>query len=458
MIDLSKIKNAFFIGIGGIGISASAGILKSRGVAVAGSDARESEVVEKLRVQGISVSVPHSAENIRADIDLVVYSVAVGEDNPERIRARELNLPELSYPQLLGLLMQGKFGIGVSGTDGKTTTTAMLAKILIDAEYDPTVVLGSQAEFLTDNWRAGQSEYFVFESDEYRRAFSNYNPQAVIITNVGVDHLDYYKDCDEYLATFAKYLERMPADGLAVINNDDRRSVMAGVDCPARRVTYAIESPADYRATDIKITAGRQEFAVVEKNQSENALTLKIPGRYNIYNALGAIALARELGIDWQIIAESLASFKGVWRRFDNLGRLGQTEVIADYAHTPPAIRQAIRATEEFYPAKNILFVFQPHQYARTKNLFAEFSEAFKEADMAVIADIFYVRGREKPEDYDVGSKKLAEAIRANGSEAVYGGDLAETELLVRQLADQFDVIMVLGAGDIYDLAKNLVK
>jgi len=458
MIDLSKINKVHFIGIGGAGISAAAGIFHCRGFAVSGSDIHASEIVDNLTRHGLKVLAPQNAKNISADLDLVVYSVAVSEDNSERTRARELDIPEMSYPQLLGELMKDKYGLGVSGTDGKTTVTAMIAKIMIDAGQDPSVVLGSRAEFLEGNWRCGGSDYFVFEADEYRRAFDNYKPRLAVITNIGIDHLDYYENEDDYLSAFKAYLNKMPADGFVIINNDDSRSIEAAKDCPAKRVTYGLETAADYGASGIIIADGRQEFSVLENGETAETMALKLPGRYNVSNALAAIAAVRQLGIDWKTIVKSLAGFKGTWRRFDDLGKCGQARVIADYAHTPAAIKLIISASRDFFPGKKILFVFQPHQYARTKKLFKEFSAAFDQAEKVLLADIFYVAGREKPEDFEVSSLSLAEAIKARGVEAVYGGDLDELEKKVRELAGQFDVIVVLGAGDIYNLAKNLVK
>lgn len=454
-VDLAKIKKAHFIGIGGIGISAAAGILQSKGVEVTGSDAIYGEVTSDLQDLGIKIFAPHNAAVITPDLDLTVYSVAVPEDNSERVRAKELNIPELTYPQFLGLLMQDKFAIGISGTDGKTTTTAMLSKIILDAGLDPTVVLGSRADFLNGNWKSGAGQYFIFESDEYRRAFDNYSPKGAIITNIGVDHLDYYLDKDEYIDAFKKYLKRVPANGFIVINNDDERSVEAALKAKAKIITYAIEHPADYTAEIVEVSGGRQRMVVRENGEVAVEISLALPGKYNISNALAAIAGARRLGIDWEKIKESLESFKGAWRRFERLGKCGSAEVIADYAHTPPAIKGVIAAAREFYPGEKILFVFQPHQYARTKTLFSEFVAALSLAEKVLLVDIFFVKGREKPEDFDVSSEKLAEAI---GDSAIYGGDLRAAEQRARELSKEYDKIIVLGAGDVYELALNLVK
>ncbi|MFA6593858.1 MAG: UDP-N-acetylmuramate--L-alanine ligase [Candidatus Buchananbacteria bacterium] len=457
-MNLTQIKKIHFIGIGGIGISAAARLARNRGMNVSGSDAQESETVADLRSQGFIVAVPQAAANVPEDADLVVYTVAVTADNPERARAQELKIEQLTYPQFLGLLMSGKFGIGVSGTNGKTTTTAMIAKILIDASKDPSVVLGSKAEFLSDNARSGQSEYFVFEGDEYRRAFANYHPKIAAVTYIGEDHLDYYKDLAEIKSAFKDYLLRVPAEGYAVLNADDPNSMELAPELKANKVTFGLTEEADYMASEIYCEDGRQFFTVNSGDGLSQKLSIQLPGRYNIYNALCAVAVCRVLDIAWPKIIESVADFTGTWRRFERLGQLGQAEVIADYAHTPDAVAQVIGATKEFYPGKKILTVFQPHQYSRTKNLFNKFVTAFGSAEQVIIPDIFYVAGREKPEDFDVDSKILAEAVAGQGVKAVYGGTLSASEELVKKMAKDFDIVLVLGAGDVYELAKNLIK
>lgn len=454
MKDWKKINKVFFVGIGGIGISGSALIARGLGKEVCGSDAVIGEVAQELQTAGLKIYSPHQAENIPADVDLLVYSVAVLETNPERIRAKELGIEQISYPQFLGLLLQDKYGVGISGTDGKTTTTAMLAKILLMANTDPTILIGAKVDFLDNkNARAGQGEYFIFESDEYRRAFDNYQPKLAVITNIGVDHLDYYSDADDYLDAFKNYLEKIPADGQVLINLDDERSVEASLRTAAKRVTFSLKNPSDYQAVNIVVGNGCQSFSV-----NGQAYRIGLPGDYNIYNAVAAIGAARTLGISGEIIAQALEGFKGVWRRFEKMGNCGRAEVIADYAHTPDAVKKAIKATQEFYPQQKILVVFQPHQYARTKNLFNGFIEAFDGAERVLLLDIFYVEGREKPEDYDVSSVKLAEEIRRRGVVVEASGSLDKSEQAIRGLAEDFDVILILGAGNIYEVAKKLVK
>lgn len=453
MVDLSKVNKVFFIGIGGIGISATARILQQMGKDVSGSDMTASEITSQLQLEGINVFIPQKAENIPVDVDLVVYTVAVNLDNPEKKQADKLGIWQITYPQLLGLLMKDKVGIGVSGTDGKTTTTAMLGKIFIDADLDPTIVVGSKVDYLGGNSKVGESKYFIFESDEYKKAFHNYYPEIAALTNIRADHLDVYKDLAEIKEAFLYYLKRIPSDGLIVLNNDDANSVEIVASCQAKVISYAIDSSADVKAIDIKYEDGKQKFKVVSRDDLLGEIELNIPGKYNIYNALAAISVALEEGISFEVIKKSLNDFIGAWRRFEKLGEKDGTQIITDYAHTPEGLKQVMAATYEFYPTSKILFVFQSHQYNRTKNFFDEFVLALKTAENIIVSDIFYVAGRENPKDFNISSKLLAEKA---GLE--YGGNLKTTEKLVREKIGDFDVIMLIGAGDIYNVAKDLLK
>ncbi|HLD28386.1 MAG TPA: UDP-N-acetylmuramate--L-alanine ligase [Patescibacteria group bacterium] len=453
MINLKKIKKIHFIGIGGIGISAVARILNDGQHKIIGSDATSSEITEQLEQEGIKILIPQSQDNINSDIELVVYSVAVPVDNIERQSAQKLGINQLTYPQLLGLLLKDRYGIGVSGTDGKTTTTAMISKILIDAGFDPTVVIGSKVDFLGGNSRVGNNKYFIFESDEYQKAFLNYKPQIAAITNILADHLDCYQDLAEIKHTFSQYLKQVPKGGFVVINNDDKNSLDVAKGVKTKIITYGIASQANLMASNIKLENGQQIFDLIHDDVNLGQIKLSIPARYNIYNALCAISVAMAVKIDFKISQKSLAEFTGTWRRWQKLGKVGDSVIITDYAHTPSALSQTISAAKEFYPGQKVLIVFQPHQYNRTKNFFNQFAISFSEADQAIISDIFYVHGREDPQDFDVSSKKLAQAANIE-----YGGDLEQTEELVRQKINDFNVILIIGAGDIYNLAKKLIS
>jgi len=455
--DLSKIQRIHFVGIGGIGISAVAGIVNSKKFLISGSDTTLSEIINDLRQQQILVQVPHDAKNISKEIDLIVCSVAVPFNNPEIQKAKELNIPIITYPEFLGLLLTDHFGIGVSGTDGKTTTTAMIAKLLIDGDKDPTVVLGAKANFLNNNWRVGKQPYFVFESDEYRRAFLNYHPQIAVITNINLDHLDYYKNETDYLNAFVEYVKMMPLDGLLVINAEDENCQYLAEHFKGRVMSFALSGGADYVAKNIRVENQKQLFEVWREGELLDEFILTLPGEHNIANVLAALIVALEVGINFDVCYKSIAEFKGLWRRFEFIGQYGQTLIITDYAHTPSAVAKNIKATREFYPDNKILVVFQPHQYNRTKNFFDDFVNSFNQADQVIISDIYFVAGRENPQDFDVNGEKLAQAISAKGVNCIYGGDLQQTEKIIRQQAKDFDLILILGAGDIYNLAKKLV-
>ncbi len=457
MIDLQKIKKVHCIGIGGIGLSAATRLLLAQGVVVTGSDDRESEVTRKLQELGVPIVFGEHPEALDQSVDLVVFSVAVPETHPERQRAKDLGMQTATYPQLLGVLLEGKYGVGVSGTNGKTTTTAMLGLIVLRAEFDPTIVVGSNLNYLDGNARVGKSQYFVFESDEYQRAFENYHPKMAVLTYITADHLDCYKDIEDIKQTFKKYVSKITQDGVVVINADDENSVEASSEITARRVTYAIDHDADVCARNIIIKDGQQKFEVTYHGQEVGAITLHLPARYNVYNALAAIAAALELGIDFSVIATALAEYTGSWRRFEILGRVGKTVVIADYAHTPDAVSATITAAKEFYPGKKILSVFQPHHYHRTESLFDEFTHAFTDTDLAIISDIYQVTGRENVEQQTITSEKLAQAAQARDAHVEYGGTLTQTEVRVRELLPEYDVVLCMGAGDVYDLAKNLI-
>ncbi|MBI5766108.1 UDP-N-acetylmuramate--L-alanine ligase [Candidatus Falkowbacteria bacterium] len=457
-VDLNKINKVFFIGIGGIGISAAARILNQQEKIVMGSDAAASEITQQLEQEGIKVIVPQSVDNIKPGIDLVVYTVAVTEDNPERQRAKELNTPQITYPQLLGILMRNKYAIGVSGTNGKTTTSAMLGLIFMEAGLDPTIVIGGKTDCFGGNSRLGQGDYFIFESDEYRRAFANYNPKMAVVTYIEADHLDYYKDLNDIKSAFSDYLKRVPADGFIFINSDDQESAEVIKKCPAKIITFGLDRPADIGAKNIRVENRRQFFNVYYQGKNLGEIVLSVPAKYNIYNALAAMGPALTLGVDFKIIQKTLKEFQGTWRRFEKLGKLGATEFIADYAHTPDAVEKTIAALKEFYPGKKMLVIFQPHQYNRTKNFFKEFAASFKGADQVIILDIFFVKGRENPADFDVSAEKLAVAIKKNGVDARYGDEMTLNELSGLVNFSDFDLVLIMGAGDIYSNVKEMLK
>lgn len=448
------LQHVHIVGIGGSGVSALARLLAARGVRVTGSDEAESDSVASLRQEGIVITTPHTADVITSTVEVVIYSVAVSESIPERVRAHELAIPQLSYPEALGAILRSYRAVGVSGTNGKTTTTAMLALILIEAGLDPTVVVGSVVPQFGSNVRLGQSEYCVFESDEYRRAFDHYQPEIAAVTYIGEDHLDIYPDQAAIIAAFRGYLSRVT--GTVVYNFDDSASRQAVAALAVSLVSYGLTADADVQARDIRIADGRQYFQLWEGEQAVADVSLGVPGRYNIYNALAAATVARQIGVSGAVIARALASFTGTWRRFERVGQYAGAEVIIDYAHTPDAVAATIAAAQEMYPGRRLLAVFQPHQYHRTKALFEQFSRCFDQAPETLLSDIYYVVGREDPATFDVSSERLAQAAVEHGARVTSTGDLMATAAAVRQRAGTFDILLIMGAGTIYTLPRLL--
>lgn len=462
--NLKKIKKIHFVGIGGIGISAIAKMMMKEGKKVSGTDLVISEIAEELKAKGAKFYKGHNARYLGKDTDLVIYSPAVPKGNPERKKARKLKIPELSYPEVLGILSRGKRTIAVSGTNGKTTTTAFSGLMLEAAGFDPTVIVGSKVKtFKEGNLRMGKGKYFVVEGCEWRAHMLNLLPYGIVLTNIEEDHLDYYRDLNHIIKTFEEYIQKLPKDGFLVLNADDpvsRRLKFPNV----KVLTYGIKNKAQLVARNIKVKKEKQLFDLVRDGKKLGAFSVFVPGRFNIYNALAASSMALELGVSVDTIKKVLEGFPGTWRRFERIGKRGGAQIILDYAHHPTAIRETIRATKEFYPKKRILVVFQPHQHSRTKKLFYDFISSFDEADLIILSEIFDVVGREKEKDRNISSKDLIRELikryrdRAIEKKVLYAKDLDETKKLVLKNFKKNDVVLIMGAGDIYKIGEELVR
>jgi UDP-N-acetylmuramate--alanine ligase len=438
-VDLNTIKRVHVIGIGGIGVSAIARMLHLRGVRVTGNDLKIDDEPHKVLLSlGIPISVGKTVDLVPEDLELVVYSVAWNDLAPEflaEIRAR--GVPMFSYPEMLGVVSQGMKTVAVAGTHGKTTTTAMISKILRDGELDPTVIVGSllkdnkNSDANGTNFIAGSSDIFLVEADEYRRAFLNLSPKVLVITNIDLDHLDYYKDLADIQSAFRAVAEKIPAGGALVCNPNDPNlgPVVKGLDC--RVVDYT------------KIP--RENFK------------LKVPGEHNIADAQAAWVVGEFLGVSPGKIASSLGDFSGAWRRFDFLGTTKTGALVYDdYAHNPQKVRAAIAGAREFFPDKKIVVVFQSHLYSRTKTLLKEFSQSFTDADEIVLAPIYASREAFDP---SITSEVLADEIRKNkGSDLVSSfKDFNEIEKHLGMTLKKNEILMVIGAGDIRKVGENLV-
>lgn len=427
-VKLDKYKKIFFVGIGGIGVSALSKLFKSQGKIVIGSDKYSSEITDDLKKQGIKVYIGHKEKNLDSDIDLVIYSPAVPSEIPERKKATKLGIKQISYPEVLGLISKDKYTIAISGTHGKSTTTAMLGLILTDAGFDPTVIVGSKVgPFKNSNLRIGKSKYFVVEACEWRAHMLELEPKIIILTNIEPDHLDYYKTFKNLKEAFKKYVSKLPKNGLLVVNADDKVCLEIAKSAKCKVVTY--------RGLDLQFS-------------------LQVPGEFNAYNAAAARACTLELGIKPEIIKKTLTSFKGIWRRFEKLGEYRGALIFSDYAHHPTAIKETLKAAKESYPNRRLVVAYQPHHYDRTKRLFKGFVRAFDSADLVILNEIYDVPGREAAKK--ISSRDLVREIKKRKIKATFTKDLKQTEKSLLRNIRKGDLVLIMGAGDIYQLSTDL--
>jgi len=428
--DLSKVKKIFFVGIGGIGISAIARMMLGEGKEVSGSDMSESEILEDLKKLGADVKLGQSVLLVPKDTDLVIYSIAIEKYDPEFFKELQvLGIPMRSYPEMLGVITESKYTIAVSGTHGKTTTTAMVAKILVEAKKDPSVIVGSLLKESSSNFRSGKGEIFVVEACEYERSFLNIKPKILVITNIEADHMDYYKDMADLESAFSEM--SMQTDSYIV--------------CDPKNPSTANILKKKYKA---KVVDYGPYFKEVPK--------LSVPGRHNKMNAAAALAVADILEIDLEIANKSLSEFSGTSRRLERRGEKNGVIIYDDYAHHPTEIQASLQALRELYPtgSKKITVVFQPHLYSRTKVLFGGFVESFKDADRVLILPVYFARENLDP---SVSSDKLAEAMRKEGDNAEAFRDFKSAEEAVVKLnLGPNDVLVTMGAGEAFKVANKV--
>lgn len=441
-----------FIGIGGIGVSALAKYYLEKGHEISGSDLATSEITDALKKIGAKVIIgKHKTENLPKDAQLVIYSPAVQKNNLEFIQAKKYKVATKSYPEALGGLTKKHFTIAVSGTHGKSTTTAMIGTLLTSADLDPTVIVGTKLkEFGDSNCRVGKSKYLVIEADEHFASFLNYWPKVIVLTTLEEDHLDYYKNLKNILKTFKEYVGHLPKDGVLIVNKDDKNT----------RALIFREKISARSSTKIKnFSALVQNYSLKQPEAKEIKKILKVPGDHNISNALAALSVARFLKIPDEISLAALAQYKGAWRRFEiSEEKINNKKftLISDYGHHPTEIEVTLKAAREKFPDRKIWCIFQPHQYQRTFYLFKNFVHAFKEApvDKIIITDIYDVAGREdKKIKEKINAKKLVETINKIG--IIY---LPKNKIIghLKKNLSGGEVVIIMGAGDVYDLTSSL--
>ena len=441
---LKDCRSIFFIGIGGISMSALAQISRSLGYDVGGSDRSENAQTEHLKGMGIPVFPSHDAKNV-AQYDAVIYTVAIGADNPEYLAAKASGKPLFSRADYLGYLMVSyRHRIGVAGMHGKSSCTAMCAQIFLSAT-DATVLCGAELPLLADSTCCigKDQEHFVFEACEYMDSFLDFNPTLAVVLNVGMDHPDYFQNLEQVRASFLAYARRTGKDGTVLYNADDAESILALKEFEGRHVTFGIEKNADYSARNIRHEGGFTEFEFWGREELLCNVRLQVFGRHNVYNALAAAAAASICGISPDLIAGALADFVGAKRRMERKGRLNGAVVYDDYGHHPVEINATLSGAKEM-EYNRILCAYQPHTYSRTAKLFEEFVGAFGSADRIYFADIYAAREQNV---FGVSSEDIAKKI---GEKAEYCGTFTSVAEALMRDAKTGDLVIIMGAGDIY--------
>ena len=443
-------KRAHLIGIGGVSMSPLAEVLHRAGIAVHGSDMRESEAVEHLRSLGIEVCIGHYGKNIDG-CDYIIRTAAVHDSNPEIVAAHEQGIPVFERAQAWGAIMQHyQNAVCIAGTHGKTTTTSMMTHITMAAALDPTIMVGGTLPLLGSGYRVGHGSTIVLESCEYCNSFLSFFPTVAVILNVEADHLDFFKNLADVEHSFRRFAELVPDRGSVIVNADDAGAMtsVAGIAHPV--VTFSLNSgKADFRAGDLQYRNGRPEFDILRRGEQYCHVALRVPGTHNVLNALAAAAAADALGIDGEAVSRGLGSFTGAGRRFEHKGNYNGAEVYDDYAHHPGELH-ALLTTAKTLGYRRILCAFQPHTYSRTKALFREFVEELKIPDVTILMEIFAAR---ETDTLGISSKDLADAIPG----AVYCRTLDEVTDTLRAIAREGDLILTVGAGDIYLAGEKLL-
>jgi len=428
-MNIDKIEKIHFIGIGGIGVSAIARMFLARGVEVSGSDTEESEITKELTDMGAQISYGHRAENLADNTDLVVYTIAIDKDNPEFLKAKELGIEARTYSQMLGIISEGYYTVAVSGTHGKTTTTAMFAKVAVSGDLDPTVIVGSLLKDSGSNLVIGGSDLFIVEACEYKRSFLDLKPNILVITNIEEDHLDYYKDLADIQSAFRELVDKMGESDFVVCNLNDEK---------------------------VKPVIENTKCKIIDYAKVEDIKDLKVTGEYNQQNAKAAFAVAEILKVENEKIISALIGFEGVWRRFEYKGKTESgAEVYDDYAHHPTEIQAVLKAARAKFPDQKIITVFQPHLYSRTKLLFGDISESFVDTDQVLVTPIYAAR---EENDSSINSEILADEINKNGSSAQAFKDFDEIKQYLKDNTQKDDIILTMGAGDVFKIGEDLIN
>lgn len=454
MIDLSNIRHIHFIGIGGIMMSGIAEMLHQRTFIVTGSDQATSERCQNLEKMGVKVYIGHHADHVQG-ADLIVYTSAVPEDNPEFTQAKNLNIPMLSRAEMIGQLMP-EYGtsIAVAGAHGKTSTTSMISNILNASTYDPTVLVGGITKNRGSNVQIGDEDVLLLEACEYKENFLSFNHNLGVILNIDEDHLDYFEDMEHIISAFIKFAKKIPQDGVLVLNNDDynARKIVSHISCKV--LTFGINTDSTFQAKNITFdNQGHSKFDIYHEDKIYGTFYLKCPGQHNIYNALAAIVAAYVLDIPVATIVEAVKSYAGTQRRFEVLGHYNDATVIDDYAHHPNEIKATLAAAQKI-PHERVTCIFQPHTFTRTNELLLQFATAFAEADHVIVTDIYAAR---EVNTVNIHSKDLVKAIAEEHDKVKYIENFDDIVHYIQSTSQANDLILTLGAGNIRWVGEQIV-
>ncbi|MDP9148927.1 MAG: UDP-N-acetylmuramate--L-alanine ligase [Myxococcota bacterium] len=455
-----RVRHVHFVGIGGIGMSGLAEILRTLEFDVSGSDLKPNENTRRLEGLGVHVFLGHVHDNVTG-ADVVVYSSAIDSNNPEIARARALEIPIISRAEMLAELMRVRYAVTIAGSHGKTTTTSLVATVLRAAGLDPTVVVGGKVNALGSNARLGEGDLFVAEADESDGSFLKLTPTIAVVTNIDAEHLDHYGTHEAVKEAFVQHVNRVPFYGLCVlcVDNPSVQEILPRIE--RRHMTYGVSRQADYRAKNARYAGLATHFEVIRRNEPLGEFVVHMPGAHNVLNALAAIAVADELEVPLDVTREAVAGFHGVQRRFtvvgqpvcSRRGKQGDVMIIDDYGHHPAEIEATLDAAQRGFD-RRVVVAFQPHRYTRTKLLFDEFTRAFNKADVLLVTDV-YPAG-EAPIAGATGHA-LAEAIRAHGHRAVsFIADKRQVARALLSVVEPGDIVIALGAGDINASAREL--
>ena len=440
---------AHLVGIGGVSMSPLAEVLRKTGVEISGSDMNDSVTVERLRSLGISVAIGHRAENVRG-ADLIIRTAAVHDDNPEIAEAHALGIPVFERAQAWGSIMRGyKNALCISGTHGKTTTTSMCTHIIMAAQMDPTVMIGGTLPLLGSGYRVGHGDTIILESCEYCNSFLSFFPTVAVILNIEADHLDFFKDLDDVEHSFRAFADLVPENGLIVANRDDANTMhtLEGETRPV--LTFGLEE-GDVHAANLTWNHGLPTFDIIYRGEVFTRVDLHVPGEHNVKNALAAAAAAIALAVSPKAVSEGLNAFRGAGRRFEHKGTFHGAQVYDDYAHHPGEL-QALLTAAQALGYERILCAFQPHTYTRTKALFDDFVKVLRQPDITLLAEIYAAR---ETNELGISSRDLADQIPGS----IYCPTLADVTAKLKELARPGDLILTVGAGDIYTAGEALLR